>query len=455
MALFLSGFSRLTPLLTQRSIPSTLLLGQNRRYSQITRNFFRVLPPLFAQTNSLQVSRVKMIPYHSRICYHNCSTISRPPLIERARQIQRTFDSISLLTNEEQRANIIILLAKEFKFSIEDKEQITEETVKGMLRFVFKKNQTFTLEDLEGLPLMKTKKWKAGWNKALTLLLDEFAYKKITWLGDKRRQELPSKIESSIWRTSKIPFDFPGEREEDKEKGLEISIKKAQEWQLQNPNGRVVAIQEGIWDGNFLIQLYMQLIRENIDTKLVATDINPTSLALFQLKCKFLGIPFEDFLTYLNSLHQPINLHEIKKLSPSPLNTQVLNIYFRVILDLEENETLDVFNKKAEEMNPDDLLIVTLVEEAPNSIEALQAAGLKKEKEGEFFTQYSNQSSSRLSTVLALKKNYLTNLQSHLTNFRIYDQRKVNIFLEIGSKKSSPFEAFVVAFQLRKTPNRV
>ncbi|NGX43389.1 MAG: hypothetical protein K940chlam7_01686 [Chlamydiae bacterium] len=444
-----SSAPKYSSFLIRKCITSNLTSQNPRFFSTTAKN---IDPSSFSvQSLGVQNVKVRSFPPYFDFFRHYSVRTTQNLLAEKSERIRKTFKSMALLSEQEQRTKLTILLAKELGFQVEG-EHITEKTVKAMLQSTTSKNEDL---DARCSVLVKTKsKWtNTSWNNALAILFRRYAMKNFHFLSFERMEELLPKISPSMWRVdNRIPFRLSGDREEDKEQGLKISVKKITEWRSQNPNGKVVAIQEGMWDGNFLIKLYIQLTNFNITTKLVATDINPAFLTLFKLKCDLLGIPSEDFLVYFNSLHRPINLHEIEELNTSSLDTQILNIYFRVILDLEENETLQVFKEKAKEMSPDDLLLVTLIEETPQALQVLnEEIKMKKEKEGEFFVQYSNRVSNKVSTVLVLKEGRLQKLLSYLEgSFQVYGQEKVEIIIAVGLGESSPFEAVVVAFQLKK-----
>ena len=455
MNLYISRFSRnLIPLNRQLMLQNFRLFQNNRAVSQIVRQRLSLQQNLLTQSFKTQSFRRSFS--FSRPCffYRNYSSIpTQNSLVEKSTQMKKTFDSLSRLSKEEQREKMIVFLAREFGFPIQGKK-IDRETMKKFLEFTSRDDE-IPSSPYKGLMLRQ--EWDFhNWNFALSILFRRFAIsREIDWLSDKRKEKNLPKIKGSMWIDAKMPLYLPGKRELDKEAGLEISTKKATEWIAQNPNGKITAIQEGIWDGNFLIELYINLTSLNIHTNLIGTDINPVSLVLFILKCGFLKIPSKNFSVYFNSLHDPINPNEVEQRHPFYLSAQVLNIYFRTILDLEEEEVLKVFEKKAREINPDDILIVTLVEETQSSLKALQEIKLEEEKAGEFFVKYSNskQSSIRKSSVLVLKKGFLQKLQAHLKKsfqLEVYEQKKTNIHIDSHVRQSTLFEAVVVAFQLKK-----
>ena len=166
-------------------------------------------------------------------------------------------------------------------------------------------------------------------------------------------------------------------------------------------------------------------------------------------------IPREDVFIFLNSATAAITRNDLEfEVFSEDVNYKTLNIYFRVAMDLRESEVLNLFHTKASDMEGDDVLLVTIVEESPEALQALQEAKLSKESEGQFFDQYTRHiTDTRESAVLLLKKGGLQGLKKHLLKkgLEVFDEQQTSIAINIGEKVATPFGASVIAFQIVKS----
>jgi len=345
-------------------------------------------------------------------------------------------------------------IAKEFGFWITS-DQVDADEVKTLLRKTEVQGEK-TYPFYKTLHDMPASKWKdTQWDLAMYTLLNRLGIQEIPAVNSKKELEAMVTIDKSFWSAYPIPM-IPNQMysslENDKKVSEQIIDQKVTQWRKERLNGHVVALHEGVWDGRFLMNLYIRLMKRGVATKLVATDINPASVALFQVYCRhILMLPEKDTFVFINSATNSLTRLDLedKKIIRAK-DSQVLNIYFRVIMDLEEEQALQLFFSKAQDMDSLDLFVVTLVEESADALQALQEAGLEKDFEGTFFTKYSRLAYGRESSVLILNKGGLKRLKKHLqkNDLHTFDEGKTKIAIDLGSEQTTNFEAHVIGFEV-------
>ena len=175
-----------------------------------------------------------------------------------------------------QREIIVGGIAREFGFRI-GSSHIQVDSVKQLLRKTETGDQWGSFYEL--LHKKPAAKWSnKDWDLAIFILLNRLGLKEFRAVNSDNLKAAQAFMNRSFWGVDMIPMtpsQIYAVTESDKLVGEQIVERRVKTWSANNPDGQVVAIHEGIWDGRFLMDLYIRFMKQGIRTTLVGTDINP------------------------------------------------------------------------------------------------------------------------------------------------------------------------------------
>ncbi|MCE5318739.1 MAG: hypothetical protein LLG04_15430 [Parachlamydia sp.] len=403
------------------------------------------------------LTRISALPLRSVFVRRPLST-SVSPRVHTSDIIKNNLNQFQRKSIQEQRNALIVALQREFQFSTED--ELSSETMKKFMKFAKVSFDQFS----RYRQLLSNETWdEDDWDEALRIMLICYGNRFVEWIDDERKATY-LKTAPSIWNSIKIDLylsKIAEKTEFDKIRATEVIISKLQESAKLHQIRRVIAVYEGVWHGLFLINLYQRLLAHQFSTKIVGTDINPLSVALFSIYAKHIGeVPSKDCFVFFNDVRRPLLKSDLELFDLQTADARVFNLYFRTLIDLREDEVDAILDEKSREMKNDDCLVCTLAEDSSRCQEALKQVGLTKTEEGKHFIRYFHRYSTSLTSSSLVESSVLVLREGMFTQFINQMQKKhrlqidhlehIEVAIDLLKGRGRPFQANLL--MLKKTP---